>query len=268
MAGIIRDFCRKVLACDELGIAAPRKSQPCLLRWVIDRESETTMPHHATLQQAGYVLLRQAVPQGWLEELRHVFEAGVKPARQWPVPRASDWRHSQLDCAKRVQAVCRLPQLLAAVGALIGERFFLYQVEGRAPVAGGGHQALHRDLSMQRPGDLVGVMVYLDDYGPHNGATRIVPGSHRPEPGETPFDYSDESRSLHLSGRAGDALVFDVDLVHAASLNASGAPRRALLIGYAAEPLQIALQQTEHLRNVHMNTHECFEPSDYVFTAP
>ncbi|MEE1890252.1 phytanoyl-CoA dioxygenase family protein [Pseudomonas carassii] len=226
------------------------------------------MPHHAQLHQAGYVLLRQVVPEKWLDELRRDFETGMKPSEQWPVPRASDWRHSHLDCAKRVQAVCRLPQLLAAVGALIGERFFLYQVEGRAPVAGGGHQALHRDLSTQRPGDTVGVMVYLDDYGPDNGATRIVPGSHRPVAGEPPFDYSDESRSLQLAGRAGDALVFDVDLVHAASLNASGAQRRSLLIGYAAEPLFPALQQTAHLRNVQMDTQERFEPSDYVFTTP
>lgn len=85
-----------------------------------------------------------------------------------------------------IQAVCRLPQLLAVVGELIGERFFLAQVEGREPLPGGGHQQLHRDLSAQRPGDIANAMVYFDDYGPDNGATRIVPSSHRPPASEPP----------------------------------------------------------------------------------
>lgn len=66
----------------------------------------------------------------------------------------------------------------------------------------------------------------------------------------------------------GDALVFDVDLVHAGSLNASGAPRRALLIGYAADPLYAVFEETAHLRGVQMDTQQRFEPSDYPFTTP
>lgn len=226
------------------------------------------MTDSTRLHQDGFALLRQAVPPHWLDNLRVVFDAGVRPSDQWPVPRGWDWRHSQLDSAPQVQALCRLPQLLGAVGELIGERFFLAQVEGREPIAGGGHQQLHRDLSAQRPGDTVTVMVYLDDYGPDNGATRIVPGSHRPVPGEPPFDFSDESRAVQLSGCAGDALVFDVDLVHAASLNASGRPRRSLLISYASEHLYAALQKTAPLRNVSMPTSERFEPAQYIFKAP
>ncbi len=177
-----------------------------------------------------------------------------------------DWRHSLLDSDSKVQAVCRLPQVLAVAGELIGERFFLSQVEGREPLAGGGHQQLHRDLSAQRPGDIANALAFFDDYGPENGATRIVPGSHRPDPGAPPFDLTDESQSVQLSGSAGDILVFDVDLLHAGSLNSSGARRRSLLISYFSESLYPSHLETLGLRNIRMDTSERFDPLDRTDT--
>lgn len=226
------------------------------------------MTDREQLHREGYVLLRRAIPAQWLDQLRAVFDAGVKPSEQWPVPRGRDWRHSQLDADACVQALCRLPSMLAVAGELIGERFFLSQVEGREPLKGGGHQLLHRDLSAQRPGDIANALVYFDDYGPANGATRIVPGSHRPEPGAPPFDFNDESRSVQLAGSAGDVLLFDVDLVHAGSLNISGARRRTLLISYFSQSLYASHQQTASLRSIQMDTSERFEPGDFPWQAP
>lgn len=221
------------------------------------------MTEREQLHRNGYALLRGAIPAQWLGELRAAFEAGVKPSDQWPVPRGADWRHSQLDADAKVQAVCRLPAVLAVVGELIAERFFLSQVEGREPLAGGGYQRLHRDLSARRPGDIVNAIAYFDDFGPANGATRIVPGSHRPEPGAPPFDFSDESRAVPLSGVAGDILVFDVDLVHAGSLNSAGLRRRSILISYFSASLYGSHLETVSLRSVRMDTTERFDPSDW-----
>jgi ectoine hydroxylase-related dioxygenase (phytanoyl-CoA dioxygenase family) len=212
------------------------------------------------LTQNGYALLRGAIPAEWLDDLRAAFDLGAIPPEQWPVPRGQDWRHSLLDLDSRVQAVCRIPEVLRVAGRMIGERFFLAQVEGREPLEGGGFQKLHRDFSAQRPGDTVIAIAYFDDYGPHNGATRIVPGSHRPAPDGPPFNFGDESGAVQLSGRAGDILVFDADLVHAASLNPSGSRRRTILFSFQAEPCYASHLETAALRGVRMDTSERFDP--------
>lgn len=214
----------------------------------------------AQIHRDGYTLLRAAIPAAWLSDLRATFDAGVKPSDQWPVPRGADWRHSLLDLDPTVQAVCRLPALLALAGELIGERYFIAQVEGREPLKGGGQQALHRDLSEQRPGDAVSALAFFDDYGPCNGATRLVRGSHRPLAGGPLLVDDQESRALQLNGRAGDILVFDVDLLHAGSLNPTGARRRSILIGYFAESRYAAHRATMQLRNVRMDSSERFDP--------
>jgi ectoine hydroxylase-related dioxygenase (phytanoyl-CoA dioxygenase family) len=211
------------------------------------------------LHRDGFALLRGAIPAGWIESLQDAFEAGVKASDQWPVPRGADWRHSMLDLDPQIQAVCRLPTLLAAAGALIGERFFLAQVEGREPLPGGGQQGLHRDLSAERPGDTVNALAFFDDFGPDNGATRLIPGTHRPAPGDTEIGPTEDARAQYISGSAGDILVFDADLVHAGSLNRSGARRRSILIGYFAEHRYDTHLRTAPLRNVRMDTSERFD---------
>lgn len=227
---------------------------------ILTASHEATMIDRERLRQDGYVLLRNAIPTDWLDDLRAAFDAGVLPSGQWPVPRGPDWRHAQLDLDPTVQAVCRLPALLAAAGALIGERFFLAQVEGREPLAGGGHQGLHRDYSAERPGDTVNALAFFDHFGPDNGATRLVPGTHRPAPDAPAIDLADESDAIQISGRAGDILVFDADLIHAGTVNLTGARRRSILIGYFAESRHASHLQTAHLRNVRMDTSERFEP--------
>lgn len=212
------------------------------------------------LRRDGHVLLRGAIPADWLDALRACFDANVRASHEWPVPRGPDWRHAMLDLEPLVQAVCRLPVLLEAAGTLIGERYFIAQVEGREPLPGGGQQGLHRDLSDQRPGDTVSALAFFDDYGPWNGATRLVPGSHRAPRDERTVDPALEARAIQIEGRAGDVLVFDADLVHGGCLNREGGRRRSILIGYFAESRRPGHAATAALRGVRMDTSEGFDP--------
>lgn len=213
-------------------------------------DGDLSFPARHHLDTFGYLVLPAAIPSDWLTPLRAAFDTGVLPSHQWPVPREASWRHAQVDLDPLIQRVCRLPVLLAAVHHILQTSFFLSQVEGREPLQGNEPQPLHRDAA-GCSGQLMAAMVWLDDYGPANGATQVVPGSHRTaEPTGAPPQI--------LSGDAGDILIFDPDLLHGATSNVSGARRRSLLLSYAAAALRPDHLATEAIRGVRMDTAEIF----------
>lgn len=205
------------------------------------------------LARDGFLLLRGAIPTELLAGAQAAFEAGYLPSPDWPVPRGGDWRHAQVDLDPQVQALCRLPALLSGMGQVIGGPFFLMQVEGREPCRGNAPQLLHRDGSAD--GALyAAAMAWLDDYGADNGATKVVPGSHA-DPA------LDGANAQVIEGKAGDLLLLDPNLLHGATRNASGAPRRSLLISFAALATRDGHAPTEALRGVRMDTSEVFVPA-------
>ena len=101
-------------------------------------------------------------------------------------------------------------------------------------------------------------LAFLDPFGPDNGATQVVPGSHRGED-TAALGQASHPRAKPMAGHAGDILLFGSTLLHGATCNHGGAPRRSLLMCYAIEALRDAYHKTRAMRAVRMDTDEVFD---------
>jgi ectoine hydroxylase-related dioxygenase (phytanoyl-CoA dioxygenase family) len=91
----------------------------------------------------------------------------------------------------------------------------------------------------------------LDDFTPENGATRVVPGSHRrgTMPGDEMANPGDEHpEQIQLTGEAGTVVVFNSHLWHGGTQNRTDKPRRALHSYFALRHLPQQLDQQAYLR--------------------
>jgi hypothetical protein len=202
------------------------------------------------LDAQGYRLLRGAVAAAELDVLRELFDQSVIPSDAWPVPRGADWRHALLDHHPLVQRICRAPALLASAWHMLKAPFFFAQVEGREPLPQGGAQLLHRDVETAHASAVV-ALIFLDPFGPDNGATQLVAGSHT-------LAAAPHGEAVTLAGAAGDILLFDGRLRHGATCNQSGARRRSLLASYVEAAQLEDYRTTANLRGARMPVEELF----------
>jgi ectoine hydroxylase-related dioxygenase (phytanoyl-CoA dioxygenase family) len=122
--------------------------------------------------------------------------------------------------------------VLDVVSRLLGDYFILNQQNGiiNPPREGHRQTAYHRDLPYQHYTSshplAVSALLALDPFRSDNGATWMVPGSHRLE--AAPAAVNREALAVQVTAPAGSFLVFDAMVFHKAGNNASDAVRRAV----------------------------------------
>jgi hypothetical protein len=100
------------------------------------------------------------------------------------------------------------------------------------------------------------LLVMLDDFTGENGATYLLTGSHRMA--EKPSDDFFFAHAARATGAAGSILMFDSNLWHAAGVNRSRLPRRALTLAFTRPFIK---QQLDYPRALGYERRESFSPS-------
>ena len=117
---------------------------------------------------------------------------------------------------------------------------------------------VHRDLRTFS-GDvhlMVQLLVMLDDFTEDNGATYLLNGSHRLR--EKPSDEVFFRDAVRAVGPAGSVVMFNSNLWHAAGINRSSRPRRALTIVFTRPFVK---QQLDYPRALGYDRADSFSPT-------
>jgi ectoine hydroxylase-related dioxygenase (phytanoyl-CoA dioxygenase family) len=113
------------------------------------------------------------------------------------------------------------------------EPYYLNNISARCPLKSYPGQQLHIDSNL--PGvnycNIVNVLWLIDDFTLENGATKVVPGSHKwTEFAPDDVGHKDE---ISITGSKGSAIVFNANLWHGGAENTTDHTRWAVALGYA-----------------------------------
>jgi ectoine hydroxylase-related dioxygenase (phytanoyl-CoA dioxygenase family) len=144
-------------------------------------------------------------------------------------------------------------RVLACVAHVLGD-FKLSSLNFRAALPGHGHQLLHADFAGPVPEagyQVCNSIWLLDDFTADNGATRVVPGSHRN--GTSAREALADQAASHpdevlLIAPAGTVVVFNSHLWHGGTQNRSDRPRRALHSYFGRRARGQQLDQKKYIR--------------------
>ncbi|MGW6201473.1 phytanoyl-CoA dioxygenase family protein [Kribbella sp. NPDC055110] len=190
---------------------------------------------------------------------------GDRAGREVHQERGADRLSDLVNKDPRFEVCFSHPRVLAAMRHVLGD-FRLSSLNSRAALPGKGHQALHADFDHPvEPGqyEVCNSIWLLDDFTPSNGATRVVPGSHRR--GTMPGDEMPDPAAAHpdqiqLLGQAGTVVIFNSHLWHGGTQNHTNNPRRALHSYFTRRHLPQQLDQQAYIR---LNTYTRLTPAQH-----
>jgi ectoine hydroxylase-related dioxygenase (phytanoyl-CoA dioxygenase family) len=145
-------------------------------------------------------------------------------------------------------------RVLAAITHVLGGDLKLSSLNYRAALPGFGLQGLHADWGAAvEPGDyyVCNSIWLLDDFTETNGATRIIPGSHRS--GKMPRDVMEDPTQsqpgeILVTGPAGTVVIFNSHTWHGGTLNRTDRPRRAMHSYFVRRDQPQQLDQKAYIR--------------------
>lgn len=214
------------------------------------------------LSTAGYTVVEGALDAERTAALRADLDAMLAADEaEWGAERLESMgQHGALrnlcDAAPSFARLVSDCPVRALVEALVGADPLLHSYDGLVMLPGTGRFPwdFHTDVmplaGLAFPADRtpgINCLFYLDDVTPENGATWIVPASHKSAVARpAPEDLA--ALAFQAAGRAGDALVFDARLWHCAGHNSTARPRRLIKMLFCGSWLQPQMDYARAVR--------------------
>jgi Phytanoyl-CoA dioxygenase (PhyH) len=199
-----------------------------------------TPQEQAQLDELGYVVLEQGMGEALLRELRTrilaIFhDEGDRAGHEFRTEAHAHRLANLVDKGEVFGRAIALPQVLDGVRHVLGPSIKLSSLNARSADPGTDvGQPLHVDMGAiadERGYWVCNTIWMLDDFTPDNGATRMIPGSHRWK--TRPQDVLADPLAPHpdevlLTGKAGGIVVMNAHMWHGGTANRTGAPRLAM----------------------------------------
>lgn len=190
--------------------------------------------YRKAIQEQGYLIFRDVIDTELVGKLRDDTDAVIQENKLRGI-HAGNYFYLAHTRAESFLDLFRLSPLQSYIDDTLSDTCIIHSYNGvllEPSVDNPIQNAIHRDsprfcrpylLSMQ-------ILYLLDDFTLENGATYLLPGSHLKEgkPSEKEF----YENAVQVEAKAGDAVIFDAMLWHAAGFNSTSQPRRGLTVVY------------------------------------
>jgi hypothetical protein len=151
------------------------------------------------------------------------------------------------------------PRVLAAVAHVLGHSIKLSSLNYRAAKPGMGLQKLHVDWHEAVPPGQYTVcnsIWLLDDFSKENGATRVVPGTHRS--GRLPQEILSDSEAPHpdeviIEAPAGSVFIFNSHAWHGGTTNRTKKSRKAIHSYFCRSDQPQQVDQSRYIKKETLN---------------
>ncbi|WP_020529620.1 phytanoyl-CoA dioxygenase family protein [Flexithrix dorotheae] len=145
------------------------------------------------------------------------------------------------------------PKVLAGIEAVLGIDYKLSSLNYRAAKPGKGLQKLHVDWKnavVNGTYKVCNTIWLLDDFTPDNGATRIVPGTHKSS--KLPEEAMEDPMQPHpdqilIQAPAGSVFIFNSHVWHGGTTNQTNKDRRSIHSYFCAKDQPQQIDQKKYL---------------------